>query len=130
VRGQNEQKQWLLIIGVVFVAIVGVSTLFGENPLEQEFNWHNDNDYSPFKLNYIDVLDSLSSAAVDEIQVSKESLRQRASDMKDKYGQVIVSWCPARAYVIGMMNLLAAVHVRESIEELIEKIQEFEKVKS
>ena len=32
--------------------------------------------------------------------------------------------------VLGLMNLLVAVHIRERIEELVEKMREFEEVKS
>jgi hypothetical protein len=65
-----------------------------KDPLEEEYEWYQNNGYSPLHINYIEVLDALPPAKVDQVQVTRETLRSKASEMKDVYSEVIISWCP------------------------------------
>jgi len=114
----GQQNKWNFIIAALSVSLVffgGVlyarqklrdAITVREYPLQDEYNWYKNNGYSPYSLDYMDVLDSLPPAYVDEIEVSKTSLRQKAADMKAQYGKVIISLCSDEKFicVVGDYN--------------------------
>ena len=107
----SQQKKMSLIINILVVLVLFFGAAFylkakisdvnrvREDPLQLEFNWYKNNGYSPYKLDYTDVLDCLPPAYVDEISVSKNSLRQKASDMKLQHGEVIISLCSDEKFI-------------------------------
>jgi hypothetical protein len=67
-----------------------------QSPIEEEYEWYQDQGYSAFKLDYVDLLDSLPGpVTVNEIPTSKLTLREKAAWGEiNMGGQCIVAWCP------------------------------------
>jgi len=94
-----------IIIGVIAVCVIAACALIlivpSKSPLEEEYEWYQNQGYATFKIDYIDFLDSLPPATVNEIQVSKSMLREKAVVAEfNMGGQCIVAYCSDEKMIV------------------------------
>ena len=48
-----------LVIGIIALLVIFSLFAYSKSELEKEYQWYTENGYSPFNLDYADVLDTL-----------------------------------------------------------------------
>jgi len=95
-----------LVIGIIALLVIFSLFASSKSELEKEYQWYTENGYSPFNLDYADVLDTLPvPITVNEIEVSKQTLRVKAANAKNIFGgQCYISLCPDIKAIIVIGN--------------------------